>query len=60
MITLFLTIAVTGLLVYLIVTYIPMPDIFKTVLLVFAAICLILYLMGAFGVMDVPVPQLRR
>lgn len=57
MIALILTLAFAGLIVYLIVTYIPMPQVFKTVIMVIAAICLILYLMSAFGIVDVPVPQ---
>ncbi len=60
MISLILTLALAGLIVYLIVTYVPMPPIFKTVIMVVAAICLILYLMWAFGIADVPVPQWRR
>jgi len=59
MIALILVLAVAGFLVYLITTYIPMPPIFKTVIYVVVAIVLILYLMSAFGVSDVPVPRLR-
>jgi len=59
MIALILVLAVAGFLVYMITTYIPMPPIFKTVIYVVVAIVLILYLMSAFGVSDVPVPRLR-
>jgi hypothetical protein len=59
MISLILTLALAGLLVYLIVTFIPMPAVFRTVIMVVAAICLILYLMSAFGIVDVPVPHVR-
>lgn len=59
MIGLIITLAFCGLIVYLIVTYIPLPPIFRTVILVIAAICLILFLMSAFGIMDVPVPRVR-
>lgn len=59
MIGLILTLAVVGLIVYLITTYIPMPPIFKTVIYVIVAICLIVYLMGAFGIADIPIRGLR-
>jgi hypothetical protein len=36
-----------------------MPPIFKTVIYVVTALVLILYLMTAFGVADIPVPRLR-
>lgn len=59
MISLILSLAVVGFIVWLIVTYIPMPAPFKTVLLVIVAICLIIYLMGVFGIGDVPIPRVR-
>ncbi len=59
MIALILSIALVGFITYLIVTYIPMPDIFKTVLLVVVAICAILYVISAFGVSDIPLPRSR-
>lgn len=55
MISLILTIALVGLIVYLIVTYIPMPEVFKTIIYVVVAIFLILYLMRIFGIADIPV-----
>jgi len=60
MLGLILTLALVGLIVYLIVTYIPMPQPFKTIILVIVAVCLILYLMGVFGIADIPVPHLRN
>jgi len=60
MISLILTLALVGLIVYLIVTYIPMPQIVKTIILVVVAICLILYLMQIFGIGDIPLPRYRR
>lgn len=59
MITLLLTLAILGFITYLIVTYIPMPPIFKTVILVIVAIVVLIYLLGVFGIGDVPVPRLR-
>lgn len=46
---LILILALVGFLVYLIVTYIPMPDIFQKVVMVVIAIVVILYLMQMVG-----------
>lgn len=59
MIQLILLLAIVGFLVFLITTYIPMPQIFKTGILVLVAICVILYLLQVFGVGDLPVPHLH-
>lgn len=59
MITLVITLALVGLIVYLIVTYIPMPPIFVTIIYVIVAIVLILYLMRVFGIGDVPLPRVH-
>ncbi len=58
MISLILGLAVVGFLVYLVITYIPMPDVFKKVIVVIVAILLILYVLRALGG-DIPVPSLR-
>ena len=58
MLALILTLALVGFVVYLIMTYIPMPAIFQTVIYVIVAIVVILYLMKVLGVADVPVPRL--
>jgi hypothetical protein len=55
MISLFLSIALMGLIVYLIVTYIPMPAPFKQIIVVIALIFLILYLMRVLGILDIPI-----
>lgn len=55
MITLILTLAVVGFLVWLIVTYIPMPDLFKKVIIVIVVILVVLYLLRMFGFHDIPV-----
>ena len=60
MIGLVLTLALVGLIVWAITTYIPMPPMFKTVIYVIVAICLILYLMQVFGIGDLPVPRYHR
>jgi len=56
---LILTLAFVGLIVWLIVTYVPMAQPFKTVIMVIAAICVIFALMSAFGIVDIPIPRLR-
>jgi hypothetical protein len=58
MIALILTLALVGFLVYLIVTYIPMPPPFKNVIIVIVVVLLVLYLLRVLGVGDVPVPRL--
>lgn len=55
MITLVLTLALLGFLVYVVVTYIPMPDIFKTAIIVVAVILVILYLARVLGFQDIPI-----
>jgi len=55
LLTLVFTIAIIGLIVYIITTYIPMPPIFQTVIYVIVAIVLILLLMRVLGVADIPI-----
>jgi hypothetical protein len=59
MIGLILALALVGFIVYLIVTFIPMPDPFKKIIYVIVAVVLILYIMRVFGIADIPIPQLR-
>jgi hypothetical protein len=59
MLGLILTLALIGFVVYLLTTYVPMPPIFKTVIYVIVAIFLIIYLMAALGIADIPVPRMR-
>jgi hypothetical protein len=56
MITLILSIAILGFLVYLIVTYIPMPEPFKRAIIVIVVVLIILYLIQLFG-FDIPLPR---
>lgn len=44
--TTLLLFALVGFVVYLVITYIPMPDIFQKVIMVVCAILLILYIIG--------------
>jgi hypothetical protein len=58
MIGLLLTLIVVGVALYLIETYVPMAAPIKTVIRVVVVLVLVLYLLRAFGVSDVPVPRL--
>ena len=60
MIQLILTIALLGLVVWLVTTYIPMPAPFKTIIYVIAVVILLLYLIQVFGFVDMPIPHYRR
>jgi predicted membrane channel-forming protein YqfA (hemolysin III family) len=60
MISLILGIALIGLVVYLITTFIPMPAPFKTIIYVIAVVILVLYLVQAFGFVDLPLPRYHR
>lgn len=51
-------IAILGLLVWLITTLIPMPDQFKQVIFVLAAIAVLIYILQAFG-MNLGLPHVR-
>ena len=59
MIGLLLMLALVGLIVYLIITFIPMPVVVRTVILVFTAIFMIMYLLNVIGFRDIPVPSIR-
>ncbi len=56
MIELIFGLAVFAFIVWLVITYIPMPAPFPQVIIVLAVICLILYLVRLFG-FDLPVPH---
>jgi hypothetical protein len=54
MITLLLVIVILGVGLYLVEAYVPMSPPFKIVLRVVIIILLILYLLRAFGIADIP------
>jgi hypothetical protein len=56
---LILWIAVIGCIVYLIVTYIPMPPIFKTLIYILTAIAVIYILINFFGASSITLPTYR-
>jgi uncharacterized protein YhhL (DUF1145 family) len=56
MITLILYLAVIGVIVYLLETYVPMPQPFKIAIRVIVVVCVVLYLVQLFG-LDLPLPR---
>jgi hypothetical protein len=62
MIQLIIGLALIGFLVYLIVTYIPMPAPIKNLIMVIVVVCVILWLLQVFGVYDLgpQLPNLRH
>jgi hypothetical protein len=63
MISLIITIAIVGLIVWAICTLVPMPAPFKKAIVVFAIICVVIYLLSALGLWhphDMPVPNLNH
>lgn len=62
MLSVVVIIIVTGLLLYLATTYIPMQPPIKNILIAVVVIALVLWLLGVFGVLGAlnqPVPRLR-
>ena len=62
MIALVITLVIVGVLLWLVNQYLPMDQKIKTILNVVVVICVVLYLLYAFGILggaDVPVPKLR-
>lgn len=63
MISLIITLIVVGVLLWLVNTYIPMDGKIKQILNVVVVICVVVWLLSAFGVLghsnDIQVPQVR-
>ena len=59
MITLIVTLVILGLCLYLAETYIPMSPPIQLIIRVVVVLFIILLLLRAFGIMDVPVPHVR-
>lgn len=63
LITLIVTLIIVGVLLWLVNTYIPMDGKIKQILNVVVVICVILWLLYAFGILghanDIRVPQVR-
>jgi 1-acyl-sn-glycerol-3-phosphate acyltransferase len=63
LISLIITLIVVGVLLWLVNTYIPMDGKIKKILNVVVVICVVVWLLYAFGILhhsgDIPVPQIR-
>ena len=63
MISLVITLIVVGVLLWLVNTYIPMDGKIKQILNIIVVICVVVWLLSAFGVLghsgDIQVPQVR-
>ena len=59
MLALILTLAFASLIVWIIITYIAKTEPFRTIIIAIAAICAIIYVMQAFGIVDIPLPRVR-
>lgn len=60
MIALILALVVIGCALFLIKTYIPMDPAISTLITVVVVLCCVAWLLGVFGVVDIPVPHVRR
>ena len=60
MIQLLVMLIVVGVVLYLINTYVPMAAPIKTIINVVVVLLVCLYLLSAFGLVDMPVPRLNR
>lgn len=59
LISLVLMLALVGLVLYLIETYVPMSPPIKMLIRIVVVVVVILYLIQLFGISDVPLPRLR-
>jgi hypothetical protein len=59
MIEVVIVLVIVGVCLYLVENYVPMSPPIKTVLRVVVVLILVLFLLRAFGVADVPIPRFR-
>ena len=59
MLALVIALALLGLVLYLLETYVPMDPVIKTIIRVVIVVCVVVYLARLFGVMDLPVPRAK-
>jgi len=59
LIELVLTIAVVGFIVWLVITYIPMPQPIRMAIIVLVVVVVIFIILRAFGIGDIPLPRAR-
>ena len=60
MITLILTLALIGVLTWAVITYLPMPQGIKNLIVIIVIVLIVLYLIRIIGVGDIPIPTIRR
>lgn len=62
MISVILTLALVGFLLYLLQTYVPMDARIKQLIWIVSIICVVFWLLGVFGLLnyDVPIPQIHH
>jgi hypothetical protein len=59
MISVIVTLIVVGVLLWLVETYLPMAAPIKTIIRVVVILFVCLWLLGVFGILDLPVPRVR-
>ena len=59
LIELLVVLAVIGFLSWLLITYVPMPQPIRMAMIVVATLVVILLVLRAFGIGDIPLPRLR-
>lgn len=59
MIGLIVLLVVVGVCLYMIENFVPMDATIKMVIRVVVVLCMILYLINAFGIVDIPLPRVR-
>ena len=60
LISLIIALALVGFVLWLVLTYIPMPEPFKKVMLVVVILVMVLWLLQVFGVPGLTVPRFDR
>ena len=59
LIELLLVLAVIGFILWLLITYVPMPQPIRMAIIVIATVAAILFVLRAFGIGDIPLPRLK-
>ena len=59
MIGLLIVLVIVGVCLYLVENFVPMDPTIKTVIRIVVVLCVVLYLLQAFGIVDMPIPRAR-
>jgi hypothetical protein len=59
MISVIVTLIVVGVLLWLVETYLPIAAPIKMIIRVLVILCVCLWLLGLFGILDLPMPRMR-